>query len=148
MDHLRPGPIDPSLLRLQENHISTKIWNGVDRQLRARHKYVWKDVIDEGVQESINTAGFGLASCIRSVPVNHHLITALVERWRPETHTFHFPHGEAIVTLEDVALHLGLPIDGHAVTGATQFHWPQICQELLGAVPPENCVKGQSVNIT
>ncbi|KAH1228396.1 Serine/threonine-protein phosphatase 7 long form [Glycine max] len=34
-----------------------------------------------------------------------------------ETHTFHFPHGEATITLQDVALQLGLKIDGLPVTG-------------------------------
>ncbi|MBA0765808.1 hypothetical protein Gotri_014945 [Gossypium trilobum] len=32
--------------------------------------------------------------------------------WRPETHTFHLPCGECTITLEDVALQLGLPMDG------------------------------------
>ncbi|XP_025673508.2 serine/threonine-protein phosphatase 7 long form homolog [Arachis hypogaea] len=45
------------------------------------------------------------------------LLSALVERWRPETHTFHLPVGEVIVTLEDASYILGLPISGEAVTG-------------------------------
>ncbi|XP_016195952.1 serine/threonine-protein phosphatase 7 long form homolog [Arachis ipaensis] len=45
------------------------------------------------------------------------LLSALVERWRPETHTFHLPVGEVTVTLEDVSYILGLPINGEAVTG-------------------------------
>ena len=43
------------------------------------------------------------------------LVTALVERWRQETHTFHLPLGEATVTLLDVAVLTRLPIEGYAV---------------------------------
>ena len=45
------------------------------------------------------------------------LIAALVERWRRETNTFHLPVGEMTITLEDVALLLGLAIDGEPVIG-------------------------------
>ena len=43
------------------------------------------------------------------------LLTALVDRWRPETHTFHLPCGEMAPTLQDVAYLLGLPLVGPAV---------------------------------
>ncbi|KAH1040051.1 hypothetical protein J1N35_041794, partial [Gossypium stocksii] len=52
------------------------------------------------------------------------------ERWRPETHTFHLPCGECTITLEDVALQLGLPIDGNMVTGANFEHLPSTATEL------------------
>jgi Plant mobile domain len=40
------------------------------------------------------------------------LLTALVERWRPETSTFHLLVNELTVTLEDVCCLWGLPIRG------------------------------------
>src|SRR5438105_15963406 len=43
------------------------------------------------------------------------LLSALVDRWRPETHTFHMPFGEITVTLKDVAIITGLPIRGTPV---------------------------------
>ena len=43
------------------------------------------------------------------------LITALVERWRPETNTFHFTFGEMTVTLEDVYMLMGLPVVGEPI---------------------------------
>jgi hypothetical protein len=71
----------------------------------------------------------------------------MVERWRTETHTFHLPTGECTITLEDVALQLGLPINGRPITGASSVDWDEKCQELLGQIPPENQMVGQSVKL-
>ena len=43
------------------------------------------------------------------------LLAALLDRWRPETHTFHLPVGEMTPTLHDMAMLLGLPCAGRAV---------------------------------
>ncbi|RYQ88328.1 hypothetical protein Ahy_B09g095585 isoform H [Arachis hypogaea] len=51
------------------------------------------------------------------------LVSAFIERWWPETHTFHMPFKECTITLQDVAYQLRLPVDGHAVSGCmTDFH--------------------------
>ncbi|MFQ6621856.1 hypothetical protein Gotur_002941 [Gossypium turneri] len=87
----------------------------------------------------LEQAGFGSAELIRMFDLRYDLISALVERWPPETLTFHFPCGECTVTLEDVALQLGLPIDGSPVTRVTAFIEPAaLCYQLLGDSPNDD----------
>ncbi|XP_025635527.1 serine/threonine-protein phosphatase 7 long form homolog [Arachis hypogaea] len=45
------------------------------------------------------------------------LISTFVERWHPESYTFHMPFGEYTITLQNVAYQFGLPIDDHVVSG-------------------------------
>ena len=61
------------------------------------------DKLDDRIKILIHHAGFGYFLTLTHIEINHHLIIALVERWRTETHTFHLPLGEVTVTLEDVA---------------------------------------------
>uniref|UniRef100_A0A453HH02 Aminotransferase-like plant mobile domain-containing protein n=1 Tax=Aegilops tauschii subsp. strangulata TaxID=200361 RepID=A0A453HH02_AEGTS len=43
----------------------------------------------------------------------HSVLTALIDRWRTEAHSFHLPCGEMTVTLEDWGMITGLPLEGH-----------------------------------
>ncbi|XP_052878951.1 protein MAINTENANCE OF MERISTEMS-like [Gossypium arboreum] len=72
---------------------------------------------DARLMPYLELAGFGSAALTQTFDLRYDLISALVERWRPETHTFHLSCGEYTVTLEDVALYFRLPIDRDAVTG-------------------------------
>ncbi|XP_029129889.1 serine/threonine-protein phosphatase 7 long form homolog isoform X2 [Cajanus cajan] len=83
----------------------------------------------------LEEVGFSGVAKLRHLKVDHALITALVERWRPETHTFHFPTGECTITLEDVALQLGLRVDGLPVIGPTLYDWEEMCSTYLGIMP-------------
>ncbi|XP_052476337.1 serine/threonine-protein phosphatase 7 long form homolog [Gossypium raimondii] len=85
---------------------------------------------DERLIPYLELAGFRSTALIRTFNLRYDLISALVERWRPKTHTFHLPCGECTVTLEDVAVQLGLPIDGNAVTGAVRAY----IMHLIGGV--------------
>ncbi|RYQ85642.1 hypothetical protein Ahy_B10g105218 isoform A [Arachis hypogaea] len=49
--------------------------------------------------------------------LNEPIVSAFVERWRQEMHTFHMSFKECTITLQDVAYQLGLPIDRHHVSG-------------------------------
>ncbi|PKA50866.1 Serine/threonine-protein phosphatase 7 long form like [Apostasia shenzhenica] len=46
------------------------------------------------------------------IRIDHNLITTLIECWSPETNTFHLLIGEMTVTLQDIAVILGVRIDG------------------------------------
>ena len=70
--------------------------------------------------------------------IDHCLISTLVKRWRPETRTFHLPHGEMPITLQDVEVIYGLLIEGEVLVGPTAVvdgNWSQLCMELLGFTP-------------
>ena len=73
---------------------------------------------------------------VPDMKVDHALITALVERWRLETHMFHLPHGEMGITLQDIEVMLGILVDGLPVTRRTDLKWNEVCRDLLGHEPP------------
>ncbi|XP_016185685.1 protein MAIN-LIKE 1-like [Arachis ipaensis] len=83
------------------------------------------------------------------------LVSAFIERWRPETHTFNMPFGECIVTLQDVVFQIGLPVDGEALSGCLgEFEKfieggrpaQEWFQDLFGELPPSNKVKQMTVH--
>ncbi|KAE8777462.1 hypothetical protein D1007_49772 [Hordeum vulgare] len=70
--------------------------------------------------------------------LNATTLTALTDRWRLETHSFHLPLGEMGITLEDIAMITGLPIEGRALTGkVTAAGWRQRVAALVGVEPEQ-----------
>ena len=76
-------------------------------------------MVDDRVVNIIKALGLEGLFWVPGREIDHGLITALVERWWPETHTFHMPHGDVSITLQDVEVLFGLPVDGVAITGST-----------------------------
>ncbi|KAH0707770.1 hypothetical protein KY289_012846 [Solanum tuberosum] len=143
---LDPGPLESSVLTEQITHRSRDIWDGSVNMIlntsRCDGKFwdlVKKYPIPPRVLEVIQLSGlYGVYRSHRPM-IDRSLITSLVERWRPETHTFHFRTGEATITLQDVEVLYGLPVNGHPVLGneliRTIGDWQNICQRLLGFTP-------------
>ncbi|KAK9092560.1 hypothetical protein Syun_027471 [Stephania yunnanensis] len=146
-----PGPSDPSLLQLQSTHRSTRTWRGeVYETMRVRRR---RGVVDLTMRYHsrmipyLRSSGFYEISRVAFFGLDWALINAFVERWRPETHTFHMHCGECTITLQDVQVQLGLPIEGMPVTGTTDADYADVCERLLGRTPGGDDVVGCKLKV-
>ncbi|KAK5845372.1 hypothetical protein PVK06_001545 [Gossypium arboreum] len=81
----------------------------------------------------LDVAKFGSVALLLMFELRVDLISFLVERWHPETHTFHLTCGECTITLEYVALQLRLSIDGYVVMSSSKvFESAMVCYHLFG----------------
>ncbi|KAL4322232.1 hypothetical protein AHAS_Ahas14G0189900 [Arachis hypogaea] len=85
----------------------------------------------EQIRPYLRRAGFEYVAYMVEFEHDWPLASALIERWRLESHTFHLPCGEMTITLQDVAYQLGLRIDGDPVRRTIK----EFCEQLLGVVP-------------
>ncbi|XP_041989747.1 serine/threonine-protein phosphatase 7 long form homolog [Salvia splendens] len=133
------GPEDPSALLWQNVHISLRAFEGEEITpftIRRYKDHFWDiDNLHQFVIDWVQRFGFGGVYQYRMpLAVDHALITALIERWRSETHIFHLPIGETTITLQDVQVLCGLPAHGLPFTGnsCSKQGWQDLCDELLG----------------
>ncbi|KAJ9539649.1 hypothetical protein OSB04_026155 [Centaurea solstitialis] len=162
MENMRihPGPFNNELLFLETSHRAYNMFYGDSNpeemlDFRRGDRELWKHIKQHGIPDRVRSyiriAGFeGVFNC-RFKPLDHSLITALVERWRPETHTFHLPIGEVTVTLQDVQLMWDLRVDGEVVTGC-QRTWSvaekiETCHRLLGIQTQARNFRGAQLNM-
>ena len=148
---MEPGPTDDSILYMQNRHRSGSAYEGDLSVIHIRRcEVLQRDGahVDERLIPYLEQSGFYTFRQLGFMQVDWSLITALVERWRQKTHTFHLPVGECSITLQDVEVLSGLPVDGLPVTCSTKTrNWSELCGRLLGKVPPTVSLKGARVKI-
>ncbi|XP_059310283.1 protein MAIN-LIKE 2-like [Lycium ferocissimum] len=119
LDPLHPGPFEPEVLHLQQHHRSQLVWD-VDVAasllfLPRLMEQAW-DILDAWPPHrrvlDILYQG-NIYRCVVPARIQHDrpLVTAMIERWRPKTYTFHLCTGEATITLQDVEIIYGLQGD-------------------------------------
>nr|XP_004490105.1 protein MAIN-LIKE 2-like [Cicer arietinum] len=131
----------------------TRLAEGVDRYMAMRfpdklkcHGHANKKP-NEAILPYLQQAGFGEVIKLGNYKIDVGLITAMVERWRPETHTFHLSLGECTITLEDVYYILGLNVSSFPISGSNFVNVKDVCQEYLGVIPPEGATKGNFIKL-
>ncbi|XP_052481225.1 protein MAINTENANCE OF MERISTEMS-like [Gossypium raimondii] len=118
-----------------KSHISDAANNADSYRVLRGRVSVLKNTPDARLMPYLELAGFGSVAQIRYTVLRFDLLSALVEQWRPETHTFHFPCGECTVTLEDL---LGdSPGDGESYFSGLPFTWLKAKYGQLSATATE-----------
>ncbi|XP_012854148.1 PREDICTED: serine/threonine-protein phosphatase 7 long form homolog [Erythranthe guttata] len=122
--HIRPwkligetpgGPKYPHLIPSFGAHVAYDIWEGKGRhmlKLRSHAKSTWPGPNDYYSVSLLESTGlYHLRYC--SLPHhNNPLIEAFIERWQPDTNSFHMPFGEMTITLHDVHYIMHLRVSG------------------------------------
>ena len=106
---------------------------------------IWR--MDPCIRPYVIRAGLYGIYRLGHIMINWPLITYLVERWRPKTHTFHVPVGDMTITLQDVAIILSLRIDGLAVIGTCVLDVAELCGDLLGVTLLAHALRGSVISI-
>ncbi|XP_060218106.1 serine/threonine-protein phosphatase 7 long form homolog isoform X2 [Lycium barbarum] len=156
---VHPGPEVYDVLTLQEKHRSEAVWDGSLRgptgclfPRRADTEF-WKHVrrhpFHPRILDYFGLCGFRGVIEVGCVSYDWAVITALIERWRPETHTFHLRTGEATITLQDIEVMFGLVVDGYPLNNLNARYidiggWQQLIHELTGWAPGLDCFNGVS----
>ncbi|XP_058775444.1 serine/threonine-protein phosphatase 7 long form homolog [Vicia villosa] len=143
------GPTDTSLLvRYQRETTKANLkgcctWQQINRMGSA--------MLPRQMNDWLVASGLSSLQHTSLARVDTHLLSAFVERWHPETSSFHMPFGEMTITLDDVSCLLHVPIRGELVDPdvvVTDYDAIHLAVELFGvslsdATTEASTVRGQ-----
>jgi len=118
------GPLDGSVIPSFGGHIARRIWEGEDRKVlkcHNRHRACtvlqgWRSTLSADIRGEIADTQLGHLPDSMFPYLDMPLISAFVERWQPDTNTFHMPFGEMTIMLHDVFQILRIPVEGRTVS--------------------------------
>ncbi|XP_040952770.1 protein MAINTENANCE OF MERISTEMS-like [Gossypium hirsutum] len=113
-----------------KSHISDAVNNADSYRVLRGCVSILKNTPDARLMPYLELAGFGSVAQIRYTVLCFDLLSALVERWRPETHTFHFPCGECTLLGDS-------PGDGESYFSGVSFIWLKAKYGQLSATATE-----------
>ncbi|KAL6530871.1 hypothetical protein OROGR_014731 [Orobanche gracilis] len=135
------GPIDGSVIPSFGGHVARHIWTGEMRGLLKCHSRIaacqslseWRSVMSPSLVGRITGSGLSHLTDAMFRHIDFPLISAFVERWQPDTNSFHMPFGEMTIMLHDVWQILRIPIEGRLVDADSTSTQLQVdVMEVLG----------------
>lgn len=139
------GPVDGSVIPSFLGHIAARIWEDQERpsvtwllKCHTREKTcsflrTWAEAWPAESEMFERLEG----TWVNHVPATMHdkidstLITAFVERWQPDTNSFHLPFGEMTIMLHDVEAILGIRVEGKRLCAVADADQADLLAELL-----------------
>ncbi|XP_021718613.1 protein MAIN-LIKE 1-like [Chenopodium quinoa] len=118
------GPEDDTVIPSFGGHVAAYLWGGQERNvLRCLSRTQlctelgnWRARLSQEHLKLIDGSGLSHLPGIMFRRFDWPLISAFVERWQPDTNSFHMPFGEITIMLHDVYHILGLRVDGSMVS--------------------------------
>lgn len=123
------GPINGSIIPSFLGHVASRMDVGIFRdvlRLQSRSKLCQRlqTLIEElppQARRLITASGLSHLPVTMHTSIDAPLISAFVERWQPDTNTFHMPFGEMTIMLHDVERILRIPVEGQMVSRETEL---------------------------
>ncbi|CAI9093057.1 OLC1v1028463C1 [Oldenlandia corymbosa var. corymbosa] len=119
-DDVPGGPYDGSVIPSFLGHTAYQLWNGEPRDyltMKPANKSLsrlrgWYKKLPENAQLKVQNTGLYHLIDTMYDDIDLALISAFIERWQPDTNSFHLPFGEMTIMMHDVAHILAIPVEG------------------------------------